>query len=207
MKTELLQKSAETEKRIKEAAREVFLVHGLHASRTSDIAIQAQATPSLLFYHFRNKEKLYQIVMLEELWRFLQTLVPIVNDASTPFERKVELLIERYIVLAGSGPHVPLFVLNEMQKPHSGVKTFAKKMRNMIHRSVMAEQLQFAITQGRYKPVSFSDVIMNILGLTVFPVVAAPVIQTMGGLSQEMYDQFLRERHKHIADWVLLLLK
>lgn len=207
MKKEPLPESVGTEKRIKEAALHIFLKDGLHGARTADIAVLAQTTPSLIFYYFRNKEKLYQVVMIEALGQFLQNLIPIVNDASTSFERKIELVVDRYVYLVSKGPHIPLFVLNEMQKNHSGVNTYSRKMRNALNRSVMAEQLQFAIKQGCYKPVSFSDVIMNILGLTVFPVVAAPVVQTMGGLSQEMYDQLLRERHKHIACWVLQLLK
>ena len=79
----------QTEQRIKEAAREVFLKHGLENARTADIAALSESNPSLIFYHFRSKEKLYQLVMLEELDVFLKGLVPIVKDPATEFEKKV----------------------------------------------------------------------------------------------------------------------
>jgi AcrR family transcriptional regulator len=200
-------KSQETEGRIKEAAREVFLAKGPANARSWEIANLAGTNPALINYYFRNKDKLYQIVMLEELAVFLRTIVPIVSDRSTSLEKKIELLVERYFAMADMGPHLPLFIMNEMFKGHSGLKNQIKKMRNQLHRSEMAEQLREAIKAGKYRNVSFSEVIINIIGLNIFPIIAAPAMQIMGGLSEEEYNRMLRDRRQRIYDWVLYMLK
>jgi AcrR family transcriptional regulator len=197
----------QTEQRIKEAAREVFLKHGLENARTADIAALSKSNPSLIFYHFRSKEKLYQLVMLEELDVFLKALVPIVKDPATEFEKKVELFVEHFNCLVGQGPHVAMFVLTEMQKRHSVVKIAIKKMSNTLRNSVMAEQLRRAVSRGKYKSVSFAHVIMNVTGLTVFPVIAGPIISVMGGMKQAEYDQLVRDRQREITAWVLHMLR
>jgi AcrR family transcriptional regulator len=199
--------SLDTANRIKQAAREVFLSQGPHNARTWEIANAAGLNPALINYYFRNKDKLYQIVMLEELGRFLQTIVPIVSDRTTLLERKIELLVERYFAMADQGPHLPMFILNEMFKGHSGLKNQIKKQRNMLHRSEMADQLHKAIKAGKYRNVSFSEVIINVIGLNIFPIIAAPAMQIMGGLTDEEYTRMLQVRRQKVYEWVLYMLK
>ena len=207
MKKQSPPQTSQTEQRIKEAAREVFLKHGLENARTADIAALSESNPSLIFYHFRSKEKLYQLVMLEELDVFLKGLVPIVKDSATEFEKKVELFVEHFNCLVSQGPHVAMFVLTEMLKRHSVGKIAIKKMSNTLRNSVMAEQLRGAVSRGKYKSVSFTHVIMNVTGLTVFPVIAGPIISIMGGMKQAEYDQLVRDRQREITAWVLHMLR
>ena len=140
--------SMETVQRILRAAREVFLKKGLDVARLHEIAALSGTNQGLIIYHFRNKDKLYQLVMLEELSIFFQKNVPVLSDLSTNLERKIELMVERYFAMADMGPHFSMFILNEMLKGHSGLKNQIKKQRNMLHRSVMAEQLRDAIRAG-----------------------------------------------------------
>ncbi len=193
--------------RIKEAAREVFLKYGLDNARTADIATLSESNASLIFYHFRSKEKLYQLVMLEELEVFLKSLVPILTDPATDFEKKVDLIVERYSCLVGQGPHLAMYVLNEMLKRHSVVKIAIKKLSSTLNRSVMSDQLRGAVSRGKYKSISFAHVIMNVTGLTVFPVIAGPIISIMGGMKQAEYDQLVRDRQRDITGWVLQMLR
>jgi AcrR family transcriptional regulator len=207
MKKQPLLHSTENAMRIKEAAREVFLKYGLDNARTADIATLSESNASLIFYHFRSKEKLYQLVMLEELEVFLKSLVPILTDPATDFEKKVDLIVERYSCLVGQGPHLAMYVLNEMLKRHSVVKIAIKKLSSTLNRSVMSDQLHGAVSRGKYKSISFAHVIMNVTGLTVFPVIAGPIISIMGGMKQAEYDQLVRDRQRDITGWVLQMLR
>jgi AcrR family transcriptional regulator len=199
--------SLDTANRIKQAAREIFLMKGPDNTRSWEIANMAGVNPALINYYFRNRDKLYQLVMLEEFGGFLQTIVPIVSDRSTTFEKKIELLVERYFVMADKGPFLPLFIMNEMLKGHSGLKSQIKKQRTMLHRSEMAEQLREAIKVGKYRNVSFSEVIINIIGLNIFPIITAPAMKIMGGLSDEDYTRMTLERRQRIYEWVLYMMK
>jgi AcrR family transcriptional regulator len=196
-----------TANRIKQAAREVLLRKGADNTRSWEIANLAGVNPALINYYFRNRDKLYQLVMLEELGEFSKTIVPIVSDRTTSLEKKIELLVGRYFAMADQGPYLPMFILNEMLKGHSGLKNQIKKMRNMLHRSEMAEQLREAIRAGKYRSVSFSEVIINIIGLNIFPIIAAPAMQIMGGLTDEEYTRMLQVRRQKVYEWVLYMMK
>ena len=199
--------SLDTANRIKNAAREIFLAKGPDNARSWEIANLAGVNPALINYYFRNRDKLYQLVMLEELGNFLQTIVPIVSDRATTFDKKIELLVERYFVMADKGPFLPMFIMNEMLKGHSGLKNQIKKQRTILHRSDMAEQLREAVKEGKYRIVSFSEVIINIIGLNIFPIIAAPAMKIMGGLTDEEYTRMLQVRRQKVYEWVLYMLK
>jgi AcrR family transcriptional regulator len=199
--------SMETVQRILRAAREVFVKKGLDGARLHEIAALSDTNQGLIIYHFRNKDKLYQLVMLEELSVFFRMNVPILSDRSTSLEEKIALMVERYFAMAEMGPHLSMFILNEMLKGHSGLKNQIKKQRNMLHRSVMAEQLREAIKAGKYRNINFSELLINIIGLTIFPIIAAPVMQTAGGLSEEEYQRMLLDRRKRVYEWVLVMMR
>jgi hypothetical protein len=80
-------------------------------------------------------------------------------------------------------------------------------MRNQLHRSEMADQLREAITAGKIRNVSFSEVIINVIGLNIFPIIAAPAMQIMGGLTDEEYTRMLQVRRQKVYEWVLYMLK
>ena len=54
--------NSNTEEKILEAAKEVFMKYGLYGARMQDIADTAGINKALLHYYFRNKEKLFDQV-------------------------------------------------------------------------------------------------------------------------------------------------
>src|SRR6478672_4764053 len=92
-------KDISTEDKIKEAARVVFTQKGYAATRTRDIAEEAGINLALLNYYFRSKEKLFQQVMSENIQKLFGIILPIVNDASTKLETKIDLIATAYIDL------------------------------------------------------------------------------------------------------------
>ena len=60
-----------TEEKIKAAARKVFTRKGFAATRTRDISEEAGINLALLNYYFRSKEKLFDLVMMENMQHFL----------------------------------------------------------------------------------------------------------------------------------------
>src|SRR6478672_5729545 len=102
-----------TEEKIKDAARKVFLQKGYAATRTRDIAEAAGLNLALLNYYFRSKEKLFDIIMLENLQHFIEGIREILNDKGTSIEQKVEAIVSNYIDLLTHQPDLHLFVLHE----------------------------------------------------------------------------------------------
>ena len=58
------EKADEKRQRIAEAARPVFLEHGLDGAKTRDIAAAAGVTETVLYRHFRSKEEVFEEAVL-----------------------------------------------------------------------------------------------------------------------------------------------
>jgi AcrR family transcriptional regulator len=196
-----------TSLRIKEAARIVFLQKGLDGARTQEIADVAGVNHSLIPYYFKSKQKLFDIILVEAFNAFIIKVERIVNDSSTNFEMKVHHLVDCYSEMVLESPYLPLHSLTVIRKGNSAVVNYTKQMRIMLHGSVMSRQLKQEVEAGKYKPTNIAQVLMNLLGLTIFPALAAPVLRTMGDMKEEHYAQLIQSRQKHVAGWVLQTLR
>ena len=195
------------EQRIKDSARQIFLSKGYGSSRTREIAEKANANPALVNYYFRSKERLFEVVMIEMMSEFMQHVALIVNSNRTSFEDKITLLVEAYTELGVRNPSLPMFVLNEMRKGHAGVAKQVKTMRKILRDSIMAQQLEALISKKKIKKTNMIYVMTNLLGLTIFPFIAAPLIQTMGGIKDHEFYSEVRLRKNSIPLWIMQTLK
>src|SRR6185436_18972642 len=65
----------ETEQRILDAARHVFIQHGTAGARMQEIAQEAGVNQALLHYYFRSKERLAQAVFQQMAARLFPALI------------------------------------------------------------------------------------------------------------------------------------
>ena len=190
-----------TEEKIKNAAGKVFLQKGFVATRTRDIAEEADINLALLNYYFRSKEKLFHEVMMEKIQQFFGTLLPVINDASTKLDTKIELIVSGYIDMLTENPDLPLFILSEM-------KGQSENIRKVLPVQKITDKVSF-IQQLKEKrpdinPVQF---LMTILGMIVFPFVARPAFELVMNTNRNELQTLLQERKKLIPIWIKAMLK
>jgi len=196
---------ASTEEKIKNAARIVFQKKGFAASRTRDIAEEAGINLALLNYYFRSKEKLFQIVMFETLTGFIHVLVSNFNDENTSFEKKIELLANKYIDFATEFPDVPIFIFSEARNNHEALFKIIP-VRQMLTNSVFVRQFQEKVAAGEIKTPNLLHFIMNLMGLIIFPIIGRPFLSAIGGLNGPQFVQLMQERKKLIPVWIKAML-
>ena len=68
-----------TEIKIKDAAKSLFLKKGYSATTTRDIARESDINLAMLNYYFRSKRRLFEIIMFETLYEFLSKMVEVYN--------------------------------------------------------------------------------------------------------------------------------
>lgn len=191
-----------TEEKIKIAARKVFTKKGFSAARTRDIAEEAGINLALLNYYFRSKEKLFDIVMLENLQKFLLVLGGALRDEKSSLNEKVALIANNYIDMLKTNPDLPIFVLSEIR---ANPEKLANSMgiKSLLLESAFFKQLQEA-TKGKIHPL---HLLMNIMSMTVFPFIASPLLQNVGNLKQPDFDNLMEERKKMIPLWFDSIVK
>lgn len=198
------EKEASTEDRIKEAARKLFTQKGFAATRTRDIAEEAGLNLALLNYYFRSKQRLFDLIMMENFRQFIEGISVNFVDASLTLDQRIDKMVTAYIDFLTQFPDLPLFILNEIRGNPSKLAT---KIREELApaRSQLFQQLRTAHQAGHIglDPFHF---IANLVGLTVFPFAARPLLQRVVNVTDEQFAAHMQERKRLIPIWIKMML-
>ena len=198
-------KYSNTEIKIKEAAKNLFLKKGFSATTTREIAKESDINLALLNYYFTSKRKLFEIIMLETLYDFFSKMVEVYNDEKTTLEEKLKLTSSKYIDMIIAEPYLPTFVLNELKNnPSSFLKILKGKM---IMRSKLVAQYNDGVKKGIYKKIEPIHFVTNILSLIVFPFISIPIITKIEKLGKNEFNEMMNQRKKLIPKWIIQMIK
>ncbi len=195
-----------TEDKIKNAARIIFHKKGYAATRTRDIAEEAGINLALLNYYFRSKEKLFDIIILESLMGFFQSIKIVFNDQETSLDNKIETIVSSYIDLLIEQPDIPLFLLSELRNNPKEL-VIEINLKQVLMKSYFIKQFNQAINDGIIVPMNPLHFIMNLLGMTVFPFIASPILKNLSNISQSEFEELMQQRKTLIPNWIKIILK
>ncbi|MBX2876732.1 MAG: TetR family transcriptional regulator [Saprospiraceae bacterium] len=199
-------KEKDTEQKIKEAARTIFQEKGFAATRTREIAERAGMNLALLNYYFRSKQKLYDIIMTETMQTFFGGVIKILDNQDTSIEEKIEAFVTHYIDLLQENANVPHFILTNIRENPEG---YLEKIGALekAKSSFFFQQFIQAAMDGKVPPINPIHLMLNLIGLVVFPFLAKPMITASTGVSDQQYAAMLEERKRLIPLWVNEMLK
>ncbi len=189
-----------TEDKILLAASEVFTEKGFAGARTRDIADEAGINLALLNYYFRSKEKLFDQVMKVKIVLLFGKIIPIISNEKTTIEEKIDLASEKYFEILSKNPNLPLFVISEIQKKNSDIKSILP-VEKILMNSVIIQQIKEK--NPELNPFHF---LLNFLGMTVFPFLARPVFQNFHIMNDAEFQKFVEERKTLVPQWIKLIL-
>lgn len=200
-----MSKELQTEEQIMEAAKQVFQQQGFAGARMQEIADRAGINKSMLHYYFRSKDKLFQKVFQESVRQFFPVILKVLNSdlALVP---KVEKLVETYYDIFEENPHLPSFVIHEMNQHPDRFKEFMDSVGVGIPLKFV-QQIKAEIEAGQMKKIDPQEFIINTIGLCVFPIIARPMVETVFQMNDEQYQQFLVKRKKELPKFILNAVK
>lgn len=195
-----------TEEKILHAARKLFTQKGYASVRTRDIAAEAKINLALLNYYFRSKEKLFEIVMLNNLEQFVHGVHVTLSDQKLSWNEKIEKLAGDYIDMLIQQPDLPLFILSEMRQ---NPQKLLSKMESEIGtvRLEFEKLIQHEMNEGRIAAVHPLHHIANFIGLTVFPFAAAPLLKLRSHVNHTEFVRLMLERKKLIPLWIKAMME
>ena len=195
-----------TEEKILDAARSVFLVKGFDGARMQEIADSAQINKGLLHYYFKSKDALFGKVFGIAFSMMMKRFGEILN-ADLPLFEKIENFCEMYISTISKNSYLPRFVINEMSKhPTSFIERI--KSNFPFHDFVGFEsQIEAEVKAGNIRPIDPRHLIVNMLGMSVFPILAKPMIQMIMQMSEAEYKKFVEERKTEVASFIIHSIK
>jgi len=194
-------KDLSAEEKIKAAARQLFTKKGYSATRTRDIAEAAGINLALLNYYFRSKEKLFDLIMLENFGQFIHGVRNLFNDKNSSLDQKIENLVDFYISQLIVNPDLPLFVLNEIRSDPKKLQARGF-FRDILRKSYFMQQLVEELARQKRTDINPIHIMVNIFSMTIFPFAAAPIICYVGELAEQEFIQVMEERKILIPVWI-----
>jgi AcrR family transcriptional regulator len=200
------EKDQDTEQRIKQAASKIFHQKGFAATTTRDIAQASDTNLALVNYYFRSKKKLYETIMLETLQSFFSDVVLVLNDESTSLKEKVSDAVNAYMDTLTENQNMAPFILNAVRE--NPVEYLARiGLLDRLKDSSFLKQFQESQIKGEIPPINPLHFMLNLLGLTVFPFIAQPMVSAVSGLTKDLYYDMIQERRRLIPLWIESMLR
>ena len=196
---------SDSEDKILEAAKKVFIEKGLEGARMQEIANEARINKSLLHYYFRSKEKLFNAVFRFALSKFVPRFTENLK-AEMDFYKRLEIIIEQYISLLLMNQFIPIFILNEINRnPDRIFEHFSKAG---VKPEIFIDIIQKEIDKGTIKPIDPRQLIINMLALCIFPIAARPLLKRVFfDNNKKAYKEFLLERKTEVYKFIIESIK
>lgn len=195
-------KDASAEERILAAARKVFMTKGMAGARMQDIADEAGINKALLHYYFKDKEKLFETIFIEEAKKFFPKINNIFNSAD-PLRKKLEQFAEEYIDEMLKNPYLPWFVMNELNRaPDQFINKIWGK-ENRPNPSGFLLQLEKEMKKGNIRRINPMHLLMHLLGMTVFPFIAQPMLKRVVQMEDMQFRAAMEQRKKEIPEFIM----
>src|SRR5688500_17839038 len=202
-------RDGDTEQRILEAARVVFVRRGTAGARMQEIAAEAGVNQALLHYYFRSKERLAEAVFRQVAGRVLPTVLGLFGS-DLPIEAKVEQIVAAYIEAFSRSTFLPGYILSELHHhPERATQLFTSSAGgspNQIATTILGRlrsQIDQGVKDGAMRPIAPEQFMVNLLSLCVFPFAARPFLCVALGFDDGGFTRFIEQRKSELPAFFL----
>ncbi|GJM13922.1 MAG: TetR family transcriptional regulator [Pseudohongiella sp.] len=165
------------------AARELFLQRDFKAVSLREIASNAGVNGAMVNYYFGGKKGLY-LAMVDELFQALDQKMRRLNEDA---EFTVADFSRSYCMLMAENPWWPNFVVREIlfgegETKEDVLERFSKMIAPKLLKAISQE-----VEHGNYRQdLSPQLTIMSLMGMTIFPFLASPMIEHVFGMTLDV---------------------
>ncbi|MFN8306450.1 MAG: TetR/AcrR family transcriptional regulator [Ferruginibacter sp.] len=194
--------SKDTEQKILESARNVFIQKGLAGARMQDIADQAGVNKALLHYYFTSKDKLFNIVFEQEFANFFSSLAQVIASDQPLFE-KIKKVVALDIEKLSQFPDMPIFVLNEVSRNPEVILSRLQNVPVEMVLGLFQQQINAEVERGNIRPIAAGQLLVNIQSLCVFPFLARPMLRGLMKMNEEEFKAMIQLRKNEVAEFII----
>ena len=195
----------DTEDRIFEAARKVFVERGPSNARMQDIAEEAGITSSLLHYYYRSRDQLFEKVFEEEVLRMIPKGRQLI-ESDRPLEEKLSEFARMMVRFHRENPHLAMFVAYEAHYNPDHLGLIRDAMES-IDLDPLRGQIEARVEEGTMRPVQAEDLLANLQAMCIFPLIARPILQSLLGMDEFGFEEFLTRREESVPEFLVAALR
>jgi AcrR family transcriptional regulator len=201
-------RDTDTEQRILEAARTVFLRRGTEGARMQEIAREAGVNQALLFYYFRSKERLSAAVFQQIASRIFPALVQVLS-ADISLDQKIDGVIGVYLDNLSRNPFVPGYLISELHHHPERVQQLLAGAIGADPQAVLPsllktleKQIDERVRAGTMRRIQPRQLVINLISLCIFPFAARPMLSIVFGMDDVAFARFIGQRRKTLPEFV-----
>lgn len=191
-----------TEERIFSAATSEFEEKGMDGARMQDIADRAGINKALLHYYFRTKDKLFQAVFDKLAEKMFQKFAGIF-ETDMPIEEKIQLFFYEHMSFLEKNPKLPLFILREINRNPKLLEKFMTR----INMSNIKKGMKKSLAGNSISEDQIAHLMVSIVSLSVFPIVARPIISGLLDQQDISYSEFIEQRKEYSPGFIMGIIK
>lgn len=185
---------------ILQSAREVFVHKGYDGARMQEIADKAGINKALLHYYFRSKEKLFDKIFLEAFKSFWPSIQNELQKGNGTVKSLIKAAVNAYTDLLMKMPFLPAFVIGEINRSPERMEDLL--LASGINPRFVLEIIEKGIDRGEVIPVDPRSLLINIVGLSLFPFISRPLLSRMFFESDAEYLDFLEHRRTDLCEFI-----
>jgi len=193
------------EQKILEAAKYVFQKKGMAGARMQEIADEAGINKSLLHYYYRSKQLLFEAVFYQA-FGFIAPQLGAVLNADSPLFEKIKQFTQGYIDFVLAHPYLPNFIIHELNQNPEFVKELTQH-NSFPNINTFKKQVEQSVNAKEIIPITANQLFINVMSLTVFPFIGAPLLKGFTKLNDKNYNTLLKERKSEVADFIINAIK
>ena len=195
------------ENKIINAARALFIEKGYAETSMSEIATRVGINRPALHYYFRTKDKMFQAV----IGGIVSSIIPKVFDALMHKEKsvaeRIEVVIDAYYELFWENPHLPMFLLRELNRDADLLINSAKGLNVVETMGKALASVQEEMDEGKLNKVSLQFVFYNFYSLLSFPFLTLNIAQKVFMNEEEHLREMLCDWKQNIIAQMRNLLE
>ena len=195
-----MDKNQNTEQKILEAARKVFLKKGYQGARMQEIADEADINKALLHYYFRSKKRLFEKIFDAAFKGFGEKVLEVFSS-NTPLEVTIWNFVDHYISFIQKNPYIPSFILNEVREDPALI---ADKIPNISQaQSHLHVTIREEVEKGNIRDISAMELVNTMIGLSIFPFISKNIMIKVFNISDDEFDEFIESRKAFIPKLIM----
>lgn len=195
-----MDKNKNTEQKILDAAKKVFVKYGYDGTRMQMIADEAEINKAMLHYYYRSKDKLFGQIFDDAFDSFTPKLIQIFNS-DLPLEVTIYEFADKYITFIQKNPYVPMFILREVQHNPERIKNKLPSIN--FEETLFVKKLKELMDKKEIREITPMELFTNIIGLCIFPFVSQNIVKKFFNKSDEEYAEFLESRKRAIPKLIM----
>lgn len=164
-----------TVKRIKHSAEKIFYEKGFNGARIDDIAHSAGVSKSLLYYYFRSKEQLFQVIIEDSISLVIKSMSPVLKKGPAFFEL-IEQFIYHILILFKDNKKLLSFIISEYNQNFDKISFLLKPV--LVFFEELEQKIRSQSLKENIKIKDTKHLLVNIISLCGWQIIGISVYST-----------------------------